>query len=189
VTATAEPGGLGRLWAGWRSPYLAASSAPAGDDPGAADAPPPDDGASGDTCVLGRVIDPARDDRDAYVVWRGRSTTAVLNAYPYTSGHVMVLPNRHVGDLEALEPGEAAELWDGVRRAVVAIKAAYRPGGINVGANLGHAAGAGIPGHLHFHALPRWDGDTNFMTTVAEVRVLPEPLDETWAKLRAAWPA
>jgi len=113
----------------------------------------------------------------------------VLNAYPYTSGHLMVLPNRHVGDLEALEPGEAAELWDGVRRAVVAIKAAYRPGGINVGANLGRPAGAGIPGHLHFHALPRWDGDTNFMTTVAEVRVLPEPLDETWAKLREAWPA
>jgi ATP adenylyltransferase len=128
-------------------------------------------------------------DREGHVLWRGRRAAAVLNAYPYTSGHLMVLPTRHVGDLEDLEPDEAAELWDGLRQAVVALKAAYRPGGINLGANLGRAAGAGIPGHLHFHALPRWDGDTNFMTAVADVRVLPEALDDTWAKMRAAWPA
>ena len=168
--------GLGHLWAGWRSAYIAqateaAESAQAGAGP----------------CVLCGLIAPGRDDRDAFVLWRGTAAAAVLNAYPYTSGHLMVLPTRHVADLEDLEPDEAAELWDGARRAVVAIKAAYRPGGINLGANLGRAAGAGVPGHLHLHALPRWDGDTSFITAVAEARVLPEPLDETWRKLRAAW--
>ena len=139
--------------------------------------------------MLCRLVAPDVPDREGHVLWRGRRAAAVLNAYPYTSGHLMVLPTRHVGDLEDLEPDEAAELWDGVRRAVVALKTAYRPGGINLGANLGRAAGAGVPGHLHLHALPRWEGDTNFMTAVADVRVLPEALDDTWAKLRAAWPA
>jgi diadenosine tetraphosphate (Ap4A) HIT family hydrolase len=169
-TPPAEPDGLGHLWAGWRSTYIAQAT---GDRP--------DDG-----CVLCRILE--QGDREGRVVWRGRAVAAVLNAYPYTSGHLMVLPTRHVGELEAMEPDQATDLWDGVRRAVVALKAAYRPGGINVGLNLGRAAGAGVPGHLHVHALPRWDGDTNFMTTVAETRVLPEPLDETWEKVRAAWP-
>ena len=163
------PEGLGHLWAGWRNAYLAA---------------PAEEG-----CVLCRLVAPEAPDREGHVLWRGRTAAAVLNAYPYTSGHLLVLPIRHVGELEALEPDEAAELWDGLRQAVVALNGAYRPGGINLGANLGRAAGAGIPGHLHFHALPRWDGDTNFMTAVADVRVLPEPLDDTWAKVRAAWPA
>jgi ATP adenylyltransferase len=169
--------GLGHLWAGWRSTYIeqaaAAEESQAGSEP----------------CVLCRVIAPGRDDRESFVVWRGSRAVAVLNAYPYTSGHLMVLPSRHVAQLEDLEPDESADLWDGVRRAVVAIKAAYRPGGLNVGANLGRAGGAGVPDHLHFHVLPRWEGDTNFMTTVAEARVLPEPLDDSWAKLRSAWPA
>jgi diadenosine tetraphosphate (Ap4A) HIT family hydrolase len=165
-------GGVGHLWAGWRSAYIASATAGDPDEP----------------CVLCRITAPDADDRAALVVWRGETAAAVLNAYPYTSGHLMVLPTRHVADLEALVPQEAAELWDGVRRAVVAIKAAYRPGGLNVGANLGRPAGAGVPGHLHVHALPRWDGDTNFMTSVASTRVLPEPLDESWEKLRAAWP-
>jgi ATP adenylyltransferase len=94
-----------------------------------------------------------------------------------------------VGELEDLTPDEAAELWAAVRDAVVAIKAAYRPQGVNVGLNLGEAAGAGIPSHLHVHVLPRWNADSNFMTAVAEVRVLPEALGDTWRKLRAAWPA
>ncbi len=178
----ADAAGLGHLWAGWRSAYIteatqseaAARTASGEGDP---------------ACVLCRITDPALADRDAHVLWRGRRTAVVLNAYPYTSGHLMVLPTRHVADLEALEPDEAAELWDGVRRAVVALKAAYRPGGLNVGANLGRPAGAGVPGHLHIHALPRWDGDTNFMTSVAETRVLPEALGDSWSKLRAAWPA
>jgi ATP adenylyltransferase len=180
-TAGGEPTGLGHLWAGWRSGYIAGTVE--------ADRVRGEGGDSSAVCVFCRILSAGIPDRDAKVLWRGRNTAAVLNAYPYASGHLMVLPTRHVGELEALAADEAAEMWDGVRRAVVALKAAYRPGGINLGANLGRAAGAGVPGHLHVHALPRWDGDTNFMTTVAEMRVLPEPLDETWAKLRAAWPA
>ena len=99
----------------------------------------------------------------------------------------MVLPIRHVRDLEELEPEEATELWRGVRDAVAAVKAAYQPEGLNLGLNLGRAAGAGIPAHLHVHIVPRWIGDTNFMTSIAEVRVLPETLSDSWAKLRAAW--
>ncbi|HZQ59423.1 MAG TPA: HIT domain-containing protein [Acidimicrobiales bacterium] len=169
--------GLDHLWAGWRSSYISQATAAA---EGRADGAEP--------CVLCGLIAPGGDDRERRVVWRGRLAAAVLNAYPYTSGHLMVLPTRHVGQLEDLSGDEAGELWDGVRQAVAAIKGAYRPGGINLGANLGRAAGAGVPDHLHVHALPRWGGDTSFMTTVADARVLPEPLDETWSKLREAWP-
>ena len=100
----------------------------------------------------------------------------------------MVLPNRAVPDLADLTPEESTELWEGVRTAVAAIRAAYRPDGVNVGINLGVGAGAGVPDHLHVHCLPRWAGDTNFTTTVAETRVLPEPLAVSWRKLRDAWP-
>ncbi len=113
----------------------------------------------------------------------------MLNAYPYGSGHLLVLPNRAVADLGDLTADEATELWATVHQAVAAIRAAYTPDGVNVGVNLGAGAGAGVPDHLHVHCLPRWSGDTNFMTAVAETRVLPEPLAVTWAKLRAAWPA
>jgi ATP adenylyltransferase len=100
----------------------------------------------------------------------------------------LVLPIRHVSELEDLEADEGAALWAGVTDAVRALKAAYRPEGINVGANIGRGAGAGIPGHFHVHALPRWAGDTNFMTSVAETRVMPETLSVTWQKLHDAWP-
>ena len=113
----------------------------------------------------------------------------ILNAYPYNSGHVMVLPNRAVADLDDLTREEHEELWRLVTDAVTAIRAAYSPEGVNVGLNLGRAAGAGVPDHLHVHCLPRWAGDTNFMTSVAETRVLPEPLDETHSRLTAAWPS
>ena len=164
---------LGRLWAGWRSAYVS----------GVANAPPPEP----EGCVLCRVVAPG-DDREHYVVWRGERTVAVLNIYPYSSGHLMVAPVRHVGDLEGLEAGEHAQLWAAVTAAVQALKAAYGPEGINVGINLGRSGGAGVPGHLHVHVLPRWQGDTNFMTTVAETRVLPESLGDSWSKLHQAWP-
>ena len=112
----------------------------------------------------------------------------LLNAFPYTSGHVMVLPLRAVPELELLDDDEHAELWRGVRAAVRAVKAAYNPDGVNVGVNLGVAAGAGVPDHLHVHVLPRWQADTNFTTAVAEMRVLPETLSSTWRKLVDAWP-
>lgn len=161
---------LDRLWAGWRAEYVT----------GAARA---DDVVVGDECVLCRVLG-----EGSYVVWWGEHVAVILNAYPYTSGHVMVLPRRHLGELEDLDGPEAAELWGAVSDAVRAIKAAYHPQGLNVGANLGRAGGAGVPGHLHLHVVPRWDGDTNFMTAVAETRVMPESLDATSERLRVAWP-
>jgi ATP adenylyltransferase len=122
------------------------------------------------------------------VLWRGELTLAVLNAYPYASGHLMVVPLRHVGSIGALDDRESAEMWSAVRKGVAAIETAFNPEGINLGANLGQAAGAGIPRHLHMHAVPRWVGDTNFMTAVAGVRVLPETLAVTWQRLHRAWP-
>lgn len=161
---------LDRLWAGWRAEYVGAAGEEAVPD--------------GEGCVLCRVVN----EPDA-VVWRGGHVAVILNAYPYTTGHVMALPLRHVPDLEALDGEEAAELWAAVVDAVRAVKDAYHPHGMNVGANLGRAGGAGVPGHVHLHVVPRWDGDTNFMTTVAGTRVLPESLGATHERLRRSWPS
>ena len=166
---------LDRLWAGWRSAYIHT----AGQDPTVLG--PDDTGRS----LFERILD-LPDDK-GYVLWRGERCAALLNVYPYGTGHLMVLPVRAVAQLEDLDADEAVELWSGVTDAVRAVKAAYQPDGVNIGANLGSAAGAGVPDHLHLHVLPRWAADSNFMTAVAETRVLPEPLDETWRKLRAAW--
>jgi len=171
---------LDRLWAGWRSEYIAGVTADETSPPGA--------DRDESLCVFCRILDSDAPAEETFVVWRGERTAAILNAYPYTSGHVLVLPIRHVGELEDLDGEEAAALWAGVTDAVRAIKAAYRPEGVNFGANIGRGAGAGIPGHFHVHALPRWNGDTNFMTSIAEARVLPEALSVTWRKLHDAWP-
>ncbi|MGK2957996.1 MAG: HIT family protein [Acidimicrobiales bacterium] len=170
-----SPAGLGRLWAGWRNEYV---SSVAGGTPQKNE----------DQCVFCRILASGEPDDVTYVLWRGRYCVAILNAYPYNSGHFMVMPIRHVGDLEDLSADESAELWQAVTTGVVALKTAYDPGGVNVGANLGRAAGAGVPDHLHMHCLPRWGGDTNFVTTLAETRVLPESLPVTWERLRAVWP-
>ena len=138
-------------------------------------------------CVFCDIVGSGAADEVRHVLWTGSLTVALLNAYPYAPGHVMVLPIRHVRDLSELDPDESAELSRGVYGAVAAVKAAYSPEGMNLGLNLGRAAGAGIPAHLHVHIVPRWIGDTNFMTSVAGVRVLPEALGDSWAKLRAAW--
>ncbi len=148
-------------------------------------------GASGpgdDGCVFCRILASGEPDDATMVVWRGGRVVALLNAYPYTSGHLMVLPTRHVGEMEELEEAEGAAVWAAATDAVRALKAAYDPGGLNLGVNLGRPAGAGVPGHFHVHVLPRWTGDTNFMTTAAEARVLPEALPDTFAKVRRAWP-
>lgn len=162
---------LDRLWAAWRSAYV--SNIVDDDGPGS---------------VFTRILAAGAPDAETHVLWRGAQTFAILNAFPYGSGHLLVMPYREVAALEDLGDDEYHELWSTVRDAVVAIKAAYGPDGVNVGINFGHAAGAGVPGHLHVHCLPRWHGDTNFMTAVAETRVLPESLDESWRKLAAAWP-
>jgi ATP adenylyltransferase len=139
-------------------------------------------------CVFCRILGSGEPDDVTYVVWRGHRSFAVLNVFPYASGHLMVMPTRHVGQLEDITDEEAEELWRALSDAVRALKASYHPDGVNVGANLGRAAGAGIPDHFHFHAVPRWVGDTNFTTAVAETRVLPESLPASWTRLRAAWP-
>jgi ATP adenylyltransferase len=139
--------------------------------------------------VFRRILDAGMSDEEAYILWRGELNFALLNAYPYTSGHLLVMPYREAGELEDLTAAEATEMWGAVRDAVVAVKAAYRPQGVNVGLNLGEAAGAGVPSHLHVHVLPRWNADSNFMTAIAETRVLPESLGDSWRKLRAAWPS
>ena len=169
--------GLARLWAGWRYAYLSQTSDAAA--PGT-----PDDGRS----LFERILHSGLPDAETHILWRGQRCFAILNAYPYGSGHLMVLPMRAVPDLDDLDEATADELWVAVRAAVRAVRAAYRPDGVNVGLNLGEGAGAGVPDHLHVHCLPRWLGDTNFMTAVAETRVLPEPLDESWRKLVAVWP-
>lgn len=167
---------LDRWWAGWRIEYIQESLQEG------------EDGADDDRSLFERILDSDLPDEETYVLHRGPLSFAVLNAYPYNCGHLMVLPRRAVAELEQLEPEEATELWATVRDAVVAIKTAYEPDGVNVGLNLGRGAGAGVPDHLHVHCLPRWSADTNFMTTVAETRVLPEALDVTWRRLREAWP-
>jgi ATP adenylyltransferase len=126
----------------------------------------------------------AADDPAAHrVVARRERTLAILNAYPYNSGHLMIAPLRHVGDLADLEPAEQAEVMALVVECLGALRTAYAPDGFNVGVNLGDAAGAGLPGHVHVHLVPRWTGDTNFMPLFGDTKVLPEALEDTYGRL------
>ena len=165
---------MDRWWAGWRHAYI---------DAAFGEEEPEVEGS-----LFERILGSGIPDEETYVVARGPVVSALLNAYPYNSGHLLVMPNRAVPGLDDLTEDEETALWRTVRHGVTAITAAYAPEGVNVGLNLGRAAGAGVPDHLHVHCLPRWSGDTNFMTAVAETRVLPEPLDVTWRRLRDAWP-
>jgi diadenosine tetraphosphate (Ap4A) HIT family hydrolase len=167
---------LDHMWAGWRRDYIESVSGP-----------PELDGA----CVFCAILASGLPDEETHIVWRDPkgATVALLNAYPYASGHLMVMPLRHAASPEDLDPVEGEGIWRGAREAIQAIKAAYTPDGINLGANLGRSAGAGVPGHFHLHVLPRWAGDTSFMTSVADTRVLPEALSVSAAKVRSAWPA
>lgn len=168
---------LDHLWSGWRHSYIDAVTAP-GDR-----SLVPDEHGS----LFERIL--ALGDDEGFIVHRGPSCSVLLNAYPYTSGHALVVPNRAVADPDDLAEDELIALSRLVRTTVTAIRTAYRCDGINVGMNIGRAAGAGVPSHLHVHVLPRWDADSNFMTSVASARVLPEPLDVTLERLRRAWPA
>lgn len=124
------------------------------------------------------------DEGRALVLVEGRTCYVILNLYPYNSGHLMVVPRRHVGTLAALDSAEIADMAEWVRRAEIALNEAYEPQGINVGMNLGRPAGAGVLDHLHVHLVPRWTGDTNFMSVVGNVRVLPEELPRSAERLR-----
>jgi ATP adenylyltransferase len=126
-------------------------------------------------------------DEEGFIIARGEYNFALLNIFPYTSGHLMIAPYAHVATLEAADPATLAEMIAMARRAEIALRDSYNAPGFNIGMNVGEAAGAGIAGHIHLHVLPRWLGDANFMTTVAETRVLPEALRDSWEKLRRAW--
>ncbi len=164
--------GLEQIWAGWRTTYVASVT------------PSP----VGDESVFTQILASGLSDEDANIVHRGPTCFAVLNSYPYGTAHTLIVPYREVPDLEDLEQAEFAELWSTVTDAVRAIKAAYRPEGMNVGINLGRPAGGSVAQHLHVHVVPRWTGDANFLTAVANTRALPEALGATASRIRAAWP-
>ena len=154
---------MDRLWSPWRLAYVTAAQHPP------------------IACIFCHAAASAEAD---LVLLRGQHCFVILNLYPYNNGHLMVAPNRHINTLTSLVPEEQAELMVMARWAEMALTEAYHPQGINVGINLGKAAGAGIEDHLHVHLVPRWAGDTNFMTAVADTRVLPEALEQTAARLR-----
>ena len=152
----------------------------------AAEGPAPDE--EGDECIL-CTIGGEEHPQASHVVERRALTYTVLNRYPYSSGHLMVVPFRHVPHITDLDEAESIALMSGAQRAVRAIEAAYAPAGFNLGINHGRAAGAGIHEHVHLHVVPRWGGDTNFMPVLADVRVMPEHLDRSAERLRAAYEA
>jgi ATP adenylyltransferase len=179
------------LWTPWRFAYItSADGAPRPGVPTRLNAFPGDLGCV--FCNLIASVDYAiangmnADEAEAAggLIWRGKHCFICLNAYPYTSGHVMVMPYEHLDRLSKMGPEAAHELIDLAQKTEGALQRLYHPHGFNFGLNLGQAAGAGVANHLHMHAMPRWVGDTNFMTTVAETRVLPEELEMTWRRLR-----
>jgi ATP adenylyltransferase len=154
------------LWTPWRYKYIA-------------------DAKKDEGCIFCDAL-AAKDDVKTLIVFRGRKNFIILNRFPYTSGHVMVVPYFHSADFSACDADTVAEIMTLSQRAQSALEKTYHPQGYNLGMNLGKAAGAGVTGHLHMHVLPRWSGDSNFMTVVGETRVEPEDLDITYEKLRKA---
>jgi ATP adenylyltransferase len=187
-----------RLWTPWRYEYVTKSNEVS--RPGVPDilnAWPGSDVAHPD-CVFCNMIaavdyaaqqgmPPEQAEQAAYVLVRGQSCFLCLNAFPYSTGHILIVPYQHVDSLSVLPAPAAAEMIALARRVEAVLRAVYHPAGLNFGLNIGEAAGAGIASHIHMHALPRWVGDTNFMTVTADTRVLPEALDTTWTKIRHAW--
>ncbi len=157
------------LWSPWRYEYISSGNSEDVESRG---------------CVFCSIqADPEHDEAN-FVVHRASLSFVVLNIYPYISGHLLIVPNEHVGDLDAAAKSTTDEMMDLAKRCQTALRSAYEPTGFNVGMNLGRSAGAGIVDHIHIHMMPRWTGDTNFMTTIAETRVIPEDLATTYRKLR-----
>jgi ATP adenylyltransferase len=152
-----------RLWSPWRLEYVTSAEGKTG-------------------CIFCKATRPP--ENDSLIVYEGVTSYVILNLYPYSNGHLMVVPLRHVASLAALTADELQEIGLLTQRCETALTEAYRPHGMNVGINLGRPAGAGVADHLHVHVVPRWNGDTNFMTVVGEMRVLPEDLGASAARLR-----
>jgi ATP adenylyltransferase len=163
---------MDRIWSPWRYRYVSKATS----------------SGSAEDCVFCRVAAANNliDDQGNYVLLRAERNFLILNLYPYTSGHLMVVPYEHVANLADAAPETLTEMMHLTARADAALRSVYKPGGINIGMNIGKCAGAGIAGHIHMHALPRWEGDTNFMATIGETRVLPEDLESSYVRLRAA---
>ncbi len=157
---------MDHLWTPWRFTYIT-------------------DAAKNDRCIFCDLL-ALGDDAKAFIVCRGERNFVVLNRFPYTSGHVMIVPYAHIAELSACDSDVLNEMMQLARRIQLALASAYKPDGYNLGMNLGRSAGAGVTGHLHMHVLPRWAGDSNFMTVTGETRVQPEDLSTTYQKLRAA---
>ena len=163
------------LWTGWRSQYLSSL-------------PNPFEGSHSEgRSVFTQILESDLTDDETFIVHRGELVFAILNAYPYAVGHLMVLPKRQIASLSELSPDENLELWSTVTHASEVLRSEYKPHGLNVGINLGPAAGGSVSEHLHVHVVPRWRGDANFMTTVANAKTISEPLIETAARIRHAW--
>jgi ATP adenylyltransferase len=154
-----------RLWAPWRIDYVTTADKEAG-------------------CFLCNASGNPEQDRRNYVLWRGQHAFCLLNRWPYNNGHLLVAPIEHKADLPELSRDELVEQTELLRRCQLNLKAVMGPAGFNIGLNLGQAAGAGVPGHLHWHIVPRWDADTNFMTVTADTRVIPQSLDVLWQLLK-----
>jgi ATP adenylyltransferase len=155
------------LWAPWRMQYIDTLHAP-----------------QADGCFLCRYRDNPSDDQTNLVLWRGKHNMAVLNRFPYAGGHSMIAPLRHVADLSEMSDDEMLELTQMLRDTQRVLAEAVRAEGFNIGINIGRCAGAGLPGHLHMHVVPRWPGDVNFITVLGDVRVIPETLGALWTLLR-----
>ena len=158
-----------RLWAPWRMQYIGGEQKPG--------------------CLFDRVIANPDDEDARLVVWRPPGAIVLLNKFPYNPGHVMVAPHAHKASIDDLDDAESADLMRALRRTITVIREALNPDGFNVGVNIGRAAGAGIPDHVHFHVVPRWDGDTNFMAVIDNVKIVNEALDQTAEKLTLAFAA
>ena len=156
-----------RLWSPWRSKYIASGV---------------DSQAEG--CVFCSIAASPDQDASNFVLHRGQHAFVLLNLYPYITGHLMVVPYQHTSEFDSVPKEITDEMMDLAKRSQTALRAVYSPSGFNMGMNLGSAAGAGIADHIHIHLLPRWSGDTNFMTTVGESRVIPEALEVTYQKLK-----
>jgi ATP adenylyltransferase len=156
-----------RLWAPWRMEYINEAPRPG--------------------CLFCRVIKDPADPDAKLVVWRPEGAIVLLNKYPYNPGHVMVAPHAHIGNLEDLDDQQTADLMRALKRTIAVLKTTLKPEGFNVGANIGRVAGAGMPDHVHLHVVPRWNGDTNFMPVLGEVKVVNEHLAQTAAKLSEAF--
>ena len=177
---------LDQLWATWRSLYVTGDPDSRRALPG--QMPEPERSSGNPRSLFERILQCGAEDSETFILHRGQHCFVILNRFPYTSGHLMVLPNRAVADLEDLEPDEFADLWALVRDGVSALKSRLNCDGVSVGVNLGRAAGGSQTDHLHVHCVPRWVGDSNFMAVVGGSQVMPVALKDVWTALQPCWP-